>query len=131
MSKSDYLENEVLKWCTGQANALDDAVITPYIAAYTATPSDAGGGTEVSGSSYARQSAAGKVAAPSGGSVTSNATVTFPTVTTSGYTVVALALFDASSGGNMLRWQTLGAAIPLNVGDQLTLPSGSITFTES
>src|SRR4051812_2017099 len=114
MGKSDYLENEVLKLSTGQALALS-LPITPYVGLFTAAPTDAGGGTEVSGGGYARVNASGKFPAPSGGQVANNASIDFPNATASWGTVVAWGLFTAS--GQLLRWGSLTAARSVNNGD--------------
>ena len=53
---SDYLEDKVLDHVFG-GNAYT-APSTLYVALYTVAPTDTGGGTEVSGGSYARQSGA-------------------------------------------------------------------------
>ncbi len=129
MSKSDYLEVELLKWCTGQSNALGTAP-TPYIALFTANPSDAGGGTEVTGGSYARVSSAAKWATPSAGSVSNNAEIAFATASAGWGTVTAFGLFDASSGGNLLRWAALGASKAVDSGDTARFASSTLTFTE-
>jgi len=129
VSKSDYLELEVLKWCTGQTNALGTAP-TPYVGLYTTAPTDAGGGTEVSGGSYARVSSAGDWAAPASGSVTTNAEVAFPTASGSWGTVVAFGIFDASTSGNLLRWANLSASKAVGSGDTARFASGALTFTE-
>lgn len=129
-SKTDVGEIEVLKMMTGQALAIT-LPITPYIALFTVAPTDAGGGTEVSGSGYSRQSSAGKWAAPAAGATALNANVDFPTVTGSSYTVVAIACLDASSGGNMLWWADAGSVL-VAVGNFYRLPATTgITFTES
>lgn len=129
MSKSDYLELELLKWCTGQTNALGTAP-TPYLALFTVAPTDAGGGTEVSGGAYARHSSAGKWGAPAAGSVTNNAICAFPTATADWGTVVAAGLFDASTAGNLLRWATLASSRVIQTDDTFQFGVGKITFTE-
>ena len=129
MSKSDYLEVEVLKWCTGQSNALGTAP-TPYIGLYTANPTDAGGGTEVSGGSYARVSSAGKWGVPSAGSVSNNAEIAFTTASANWGTVTGFGLFDASGGGNLLRWASLSASKAVESGDTARFATSTITFTE-
>lgn len=131
MSKTDYLEHEVLKWCTGQANTLDDGLITPYIALFTTAPTDAGGGTEVSGGSYARVNGAGKFGAPSGGSIANNAAITFPTPTGSWGTIVAYGIFTASTGGTLLRWENMTTAKAVASGDAPSFGSGKIVITET
>ena len=50
---SDYLENKVLGHVFG--GTAYTAPTTLYVALYTVAPSDTGGGTEVSGGGYARQ----------------------------------------------------------------------------
>lgn len=127
-SFNDYFEQELLEWLTGQTNDLGTAA-TPYIALYTTAPTDAGGGTEVSGGSYARQDSSGKWAAPSGGSVSSNAEIAFPQATADWGTVVAFAILDAVSGGNFLCWADLTASKTVNNGDTFKFPSGNLTIT--
>jgi hypothetical protein len=129
-SKSDYFELEILKHATGQANDLG-AANTPFVALYTVAPTDAGGGTEVSGGSYARQDSSGKWAAPSGGSVQNNAEVAFPEATADWGTVVAYAILDAVSAGNFIYWADLTESKTVNIGAVFKFPSGNMTLTES
>lgn len=128
-SKNDYFELEILKWATGQVNDLGSAC-TPYIALYTGAPSDPGGGTEVTGGSYAREDSSGKWAAPSAGSVSTNADITFTQATADWGTVLAFAILDAVTGGNFLYWADLTASKVVNSGDTFKFPSGNITLTE-
>lgn len=128
-SKTDYLEAEVLKWETGQANALG-AAPTPYLALYSTAPTDAAGGTEITTNGQTRISSAGKWAAPSGGAVSTNADVLFPTVTGGSITVVGVACFDAASAGNML-WYYDVTSKTIVVGDQAKITAGTITITEA
>ena len=53
-SFSDYLEDKLLKHAF--TNTTYTPAATMYVGLYTAAPTDAGGGTEVSGGSYARVS---------------------------------------------------------------------------
>lgn len=130
-SKRDAYENDVLKATTGQATTiLTTTPITPYIALFTTAPTDSSNGTEVSGGSYARHNSSGKWAAPSVGSVSTNAACTFPTASASWGTVVAFAIMDASSGGNMLMWGALGTSKAVNNGDTASFASGALTLTE-
>ena len=128
-SKADYFELEILKWATGQANDLGTAC-TPYLALFTSAPTDAGGGTEVSGGSYARYDSSGKWAAPAAGAVQTNAECAFTQASADWGTVVAFAIFDAVSGGNMLYWGDLTASKTVNNGDTFKFPSGDIDLTE-
>jgi hypothetical protein len=130
-SKSDVYEVDVLKAVTGQTTTiLSTTPITPYVALYTTTPSDSSAGTEVTGGSYARTTSASKWATPSAGSVATNATITFPTATADWGTVVAFAICDASTSGNILMWGALTANKTVSNGDTASFASGALTLTE-
>lgn len=93
-----------------------------YLALFTVAPSDAGGGTEVTGGSYARVQVSqldASWAAPSGTpSATSNsAAITFPSPTANWGTIVAIGIFDAASGGNLLAWELQTPNKTVNNGD--------------
>lgn len=124
MSFSDTFENTVMNWAftTG-------AVTRPtawYIALFTVAPGETGGGTEVTGGSYARMAAGLTVS----GSVASNAAaVEWAAATASWGTVVAAAVFDALSGGNMLAYGTLTASKTINSGDIFRIPASQLSMT--
>lgn len=124
MSFSNYLETEILDHVFG-GNAYT-APSTLYLALYTAAPSDTGGGTEVSGASYARQSAAMTV---SGDTATTSASVEFPAAGGSWGTVTHVGVFDASSGGNLLAYGALTASKAIDTGDIFRISAGSLDIT--
>lgn len=128
MSKSDYLENKLLDHQLGKTSY---TMPTVYVGLFTAAPSDSGGGTEVSGGSYARKSTAGADwnAASSGSSSNANA-VTFVTATGSWGTVTHFGLFDAATSGNLLRWAALGTSKAIASGDTASFAAGSLVVTE-
>jgi hypothetical protein len=100
-----------------------------YVALYTAAPSDSGGGTEVSGAGYARQSVAFDAAATPGGTTSNSADVSF-TATGGNYgTVTHLGIFDASSSGNLLWHGALTADKTVEDGDTITFTAGNIDLT--
>lgn len=102
---------------------------TLYLAAFTTAPTKAGGGTEVSGTSYARQSCA--LDAGSGDGITANtSTVTFPTAGGAWGTVTHVAIYDASTAGNMLLYQALNASRgPIVLNDVLRFLAGELDIT--
>ena len=110
---SNYLEdallNEVFR------NVGYAPVVTVYVALYTATPSDSGGGTEVATGSYARTAVT--FGASSGGSINNSGDVTFPTATADWGTITSFGIFDASSAGNLLVWGPLTASKTVSNGD--------------
>lgn len=128
MSKTDYAENKTLDHMTGKSTW---GAVTAYVALFTAAPSDAGGGTEVTGGSYARKStAAGDWNAASGGSTSNANAITFPTASASWGTVTHFAIFDAASAGNMLRWAPLGTSKAIGNGDTASFAAGALVLTE-
>lgn len=130
-SKSDFLENELLDHVLG--NAAYTAPATVYIALYTAAPTDAGGGTEVTGGSYARVAVTNNATnwpAASGGAKSNGTAVTFPTATANWGTVVAFGILDAASAGNLLYWADLTTSKAVNNGDTASFAVGDIDVTE-
>lgn len=118
---SDHAENLVATWLL-----TDSAVTRPlarYVALFTATPSDAGGGTEVSGSGYARQELGG---AASGSDVSNAGDITFTASGGDWGTIVAVAVLDAITGGNFLLWKALSPTVTVNDGVSFVYPAGAL-----
>ena len=97
-----------------------------HIALYAAAPSDSGGGTEVSGGAYARQSVAFTV---SGNTASNTAAVEYPTATASYGTVTHVGVFDAASGGNLIAYAALTTSKAIDTGDVFRLPAGDLDIT--
>ena len=99
---SDYLEDKVLNHVFGGTNYT--APTTHYVALYTVAPTDTGGGTEVTGGAYARQTSTFNVSGTSPTTATNAAAVEYPTATANYGTVVAVGIVDALTGGNVLAY---------------------------
>lgn len=127
-SKADYLENELLDHVFGKGSYTPPTI---YIALFTVAPTDVGGGTEVTGGSYARkQTAAGDWNAAASGAIDNANELAFVQATGDWGTVVAFALFDAASSGNMLYWGDLSSLKAINTGDTAKFAAGEIDITE-
>jgi len=124
MSFSDYLETKVLDHVF--AGTAYTAPSTLYVALFTAAPSDSGGGTEVSGGGYARQTIAFTT---SGDTTSNNAAVEFPTATANYGTVTHVGIYDASSAGNLMAWAALTSSKTIETGDVFRIPSGDLDIT--
>lgn len=129
---SDYFEAAILNWFRG--TAFPAATGSVYSSLHTATTTDAGGGTEVSGNAYARQAiskATGSWSAPgASGVITNSNEVAFPAATPSGWgTVTHSALWDASTTGNMIMHGALTASKTINTDDVFRFPVGSLSIT--
>ena len=124
MSFTNFLETEILDHVFG--GSAYTAPGTHYLALYTAAPGETGGGTEVSGGAYARQS----VAFTTTGNTTSNsAAVEYPTATASFGTVTHVGVFDASTGGNLMAYATLSSSKTIDTGDVFRVPAGDLDIT--
>jgi hypothetical protein len=138
---SDYLENKLIDQIFRGQSA--PTTTTLYVGLLTAAPSDSGGGTEVSGGSYARVAvssslsnwagtqSAGSTVASSGtsGQTSNNGAITFPTPTAGWGTVTHFGIYDASSGGNLLFFGALTIAKTVNQADTVTFPAASLSIT--
>jgi len=107
MPFTSYLDQKLIKHTLG--GGAYTAPTTLYFALFTATPSASGGGTEVSGVNYTRIAGTFSFAASGNGwQATNAATVQFSAAGTGGWGLIThFAIFDASTGGNMLAYATL------------------------
>lgn len=127
--KSNYAEGAVLDWLLGGATPTRPTSRTVHL--YTANPSDAGGGTEVSTgdwTNYAAQTATFNAAAGDG--ATANAAdVDFGTATTTGnITVTAFGIKDHL--GNLLYWAAFAVAQIVQNGNPVKFAAGDLDITE-
>ena len=107
---------------------------TKYLALFQTDPGATGIGTEVNYSGYARQPITWGAAAINGsvGEKKNTNLIEFATVPSSDGIIVAYAaIMTAVSGGSVVYYGALGASYPLIMGVKPTVPSGSLTVTES
>ena len=124
---SDYLETKVLDHVFG--GTAYTAPTTLYVALYSSAPTGSPSGTEVStsGTAYARQTI---TFTTSGGTTSNTSAVEFATATGSGYgTVVACAILDASTSGNILAYGTLTTSKTVSAGDVFRFNASAIDIT--
>jgi hypothetical protein len=122
---SNYLENELLDHTLGTGSWTMPTTI--YLALFTSNPTDAGSGTEVSGSGYARQAVTFGAAAS--GSATNSSQETFTASGGNFGTVTHIGIYDASTAGNLLVYGALTSSRTINDGESLIFEVGSITVT--
>jgi hypothetical protein len=138
---TNFAENKVI-----DAMPRGQAIGTPatwYVGLFTAAPGEVGGGTEVSGGSYARVAvtagltqwagtqSAGSTAVSSGtgGTTSNNAAITFPAPTANWGVVTHWGIFDASTGGNLWIYAALTTSKTVNNGDPApSFAAGALTF---
>lgn len=148
---SDFLENKLIDFLlrgqalgiTGASAAAGTGPTATFFGLLTVNPSDTGGGTEVTGGSYARVSVASSLAnwagtqaaastaasSGTGGTTSNNGAVTFPTPTANWGTVTGMGIYDASTAGNLLFWAPLTVNKTVNNGDAAPLfPAAAFTL---
>lgn len=123
---SDYLEDAWLKTLKGTAFSIASGNF--HVALYTAAPGETGGGTEVSGGSYARQpiTAANLSAVVAGepSYIENTPVVQFPTATADWNSIAAAGARDALTAGNLLYFGALQTAKTVLNGDSFKFNAG-------
>jgi hypothetical protein len=124
-SISDYYENKIIDHMLRGQSFTPPSTI--YLALYTEPPSDSGGGTEVSGGGYQRQPIS--LAPASNGATYNVEDIVFPTATSDWGTIVAVGIFDAQTGGNLLMWAMLTTPKTVNAGDTFIIKAGDLDIS--
>ena len=124
MSFTNTAETLVLAWLftTGTAARPTEW----HLGLFTSAPGETGGGTELSGDAYGREAIP---LAVSGNLATNSGNVEFDVATGNWGTITHVAVFDASTGGNMLAYATLTASKAIEAGDIFRVPAGDFDLT--
>jgi hypothetical protein len=137
---TDFAENKLIDaLMRGQSLG---APATFYVGLDTASCTETGGGTEVSGGSYARVAvtsslanwagtqSSGSTSASSGtgGTTSNNGAISFPTPSAGWGTVLSVRVWDASTAGNAWICTALTTSKTINSGDTVSFPAASLTF---
>lgn len=125
MSFTNYLENKIQAY-VWSGTAFSSPSASLYVGLFTAAPGEGGGGTEVSGNGYSRKLVSMTTSADLS---TNSAAVEFDTATGSWGTITHVAIFDASTAGNMLAYATLASAKTIATGDVFRIPAGDLDIT--
>ncbi len=124
---SNYAENKILDHLFKNTSYTSPEA---YIGYFTDTITDASVPTEVSGNGYARVRIDNKMGSASSGSISNTSAITFPAASGGAHgTVVSIAIFDASSSGNMIAYGSLSSSKTISDGDQLNIAIGNLTIS--
>ena len=104
-----------------------------YVALFLTVPDEEGVGTEVSGGGYQRQAVTFAEPAQSADLVTiaNTVSITFPTALSPWGTVLAAAIFDSSTVGNMLHYISLPTPKEIVTGTTISFVPNELTVTAS
>jgi hypothetical protein len=127
MAMTNFLANQIANATLRNTSYTSPASV--YGALYTTAPTASTSGTELSGNGYSR--VALTFDTPANGSASTSASATFGPASTAAWTgVKAVGVCDASSGGNILYYQTI-ATRNVKVGDSLVFGTGNVTISLS
>lgn len=124
---SDFAENVVLDYIFGSGT-----IPNFYLALFTAAPTDAGGGTECTGGSYARKAIANNSTnfpAAAAGIKNLHVAQTFVTPTASWGTATHWGFYDALTAGNLIVWAPLTSSQTISSGNTVTAAADAIQIT--
>ena len=125
---SETVQNALLDELIGSGTFSDAGDF--YLALYTDAPTEDGGGTEVTGGSYARVTVdeTTDFNAATGGSKVNGVDITFPTCTVAWGTVVAWALHDDVSADSVVAWGLLDEEVAVDTNDVAQFVAGSLVL---
>lgn len=126
---SNYLRDKINDHLHGRTTFTAPA--TTYFALMTVAPTASGGGTEASGGTYARVAITNNTTswpASSGQTKTNGVAIDFGTATSNLGTIVAIAEYDAASGGNLLTFAALTTPVTIASGQPFQIPVGGGVF---
>lgn len=125
-SFSDYVEGKVLDHLLRVASFSQPTGL--YVALFSAAPSDAGGGTEVTTTIRVAGRVAATFGAASSGSSANSALVDFG-ASAGTATITHFAIFDAASAGNMLVWGSVTTSLSITPGINVSFAIGALTVS--
>lgn len=130
---SDHLEAALINATLRGATYTGGSV---FIALFTADPTDAGTGAELTDSGYIRQRAHTTVASdgftvPANGSSSNTKNIIFPAIVDAQKTITHWGIFDAQTSGNLLYHSSMLNPKTLDPTDVLSFPVGSLIVTLS
>jgi hypothetical protein len=122
---SNYTENLALTWLLTASAATRPSAW--YVALFTTDPTDAGSGTEVSGTNYSRKSVTFSV---TGDTATNSGAVTFDPAGTGGWgTITHIGVYDSSTAGNLLFHGAVTTSKQIDQGDTFQISTSNLSIT--
>lgn len=122
---SNYTENLALNWLLTNNSATRPTAW--YVALFTTDPTDAGSGTEVSGTGYTREAVTFSV---TDDTATNTGAVTFDPAGSGGWgTITHIGVYDLISGGNLLFHGSVTTSKTIEEGDTFQISTSNLSIT--
>jgi hypothetical protein len=124
---SNYAENKVLDHLFKNTSYTSP---TAYIGYFNNLITDDSVPTEVTGNGYGRVEISSKMGSAASGTITNTSAITFPAASGGDHGVItAIAIFDASTSGNMIAYGALTTSKTISDGDQLNIAIGNLSIS--
>lgn len=121
---SNYTENLALTWLLTNGSATRPTAW--YVGLFTTDPTDAGSGTEVSGTNYARKAVTFSV---TNDTATNSGAVTFDAAGSGGWgTITHIGVYDNSTGGNLLFHGAVTTSKTIDEGDTFSISTSNLSI---
>lgn len=122
---SNFTENLALKFLLTTDTATRPTAW--YVGLFTTDPTDAGTGTEVSGTNYARKAVTFSV---TNDTATNSGAVTFDAAGSGGWgTITHVGIYDASTSGNLLFHGAVTTSKTIEEGDTFQISTSNLSIT--
>lgn len=125
MDMSTYLKNKIINHVLKSISYV--APTTVYVALYSTDPTDGDIGTELTGNGYSRISFS--IGTPTDGVATTTADIVSPIATANWTAITHIGIRDHATTGNLLFHKALTTSVTVLSGNNLRIPSGSLTVT--
>jgi hypothetical protein len=124
---SNYAENKVLDHLFKNTSYTSP---TAYIGYFNNLITDDSVPTEVTGNGYGRVEISSKMGSAASGTITNTSAITFPAASGGDHGVITdIAIFDASTSGNMIAYGALTTSKTISDGDQLNIAIGNLSIS--
>jgi hypothetical protein len=131
MPKSQYWANTILDFTYGGVTSVTPPA-TLYFDAMTVPPTITGGGTSAGFGRIGLTNNLTNFPSASGGTKSTGVAINFGTNTTgSTQVVVDIAIYDASTGGNLIAFGLLSTSVTVPTGAPFVVPINGGVFTET
>lgn len=110
------------------AYSLNNGSVPLYLALFTTAPTAAGGGQEVSGGGYSRQSVTFSAPSLVSGveTVSNSADVTWSNFSAAVGTVAYWGIYNAATGGTLMWYGNFALGKSIEIGDSIVIPTGNL-----
>ena len=128
MPFTDFGASKLFGYVFSGDDGSSELPVTLYVALFSTATDNSGGGTELTGSNYARFSAGAWVDSGTGRGLENSAAIESPVASASWSAVTHIAFFDDPTAGNMWYHCPLGASVTVLIDQYMNFAAGAIVL---